>query len=108
MGECETYKEERDVLEEMRKIDGCDIEKFGTLDSSEKTIAILGERWRPQTAKQQVDKRRKRLLWIREEKGFYVSCGKNVMSAQMLEASLVGAGTVPRLCLLYTSPSPRD
>ena len=25
---------------------------FGTLDSSEKTIAILGDEWRPQTAKQ--------------------------------------------------------
>ena len=41
MGEREVYKEERDVLE-MRKIDECEIEKFGTLDfnSSEKTIAI--------------------------------------------------------------------
>ena len=36
VGECEAYKEERDVLEEMRKIDGCDMEKFSTLDSSEK------------------------------------------------------------------------
>ena len=39
MGECETYKEKRVVLD-MRKIDECDMEKFGTLDSSEKTIAI--------------------------------------------------------------------
>ena len=45
------YKEERDVLEEMRKIDECGIDKFGTLDSSEKTIAILGDRWWPQTAR---------------------------------------------------------
>ena len=37
----------------MRKIDECDMEKFGTLDSSEKTIAILGDRWWPQTAKQE-------------------------------------------------------
>ena len=29
---------------EMRKVDGCDMEKFGTSDSSEKTIAILGDR----------------------------------------------------------------
>ena len=50
------YKEERDVLEEMRKIDECGIDKFGTLDSSEKTIAILGDRWWPQTAKQQTKK----------------------------------------------------
>ena len=36
--QCEICKEERDLLEEMRKIDDCDMEKFGTLDSSEKTI----------------------------------------------------------------------
>ena len=53
MGECEIYKEERDVFEEMRKVDECGMEKFGTLDSSEKTIAILGDRWWPQTAKQE-------------------------------------------------------
>ena len=35
VGECKTYKEERDVLE-MRKIDECGMKKFGTLDSSEK------------------------------------------------------------------------
>ena len=46
------YKEERDVLEEeMREIDECDMEEFDTLDSSEKTIAILGDRWWPQAAK---------------------------------------------------------
>ena len=28
-GECEIYKEERDVLEEMRKLDEYDIEEFG-------------------------------------------------------------------------------
>ena len=57
VGECEMYKEERDVLEEeMKAIDGCDMEEFGTLDSSEKTIAILGDRWWPQMAKQLEDK----------------------------------------------------
>ena len=55
MGECEVYKEERDVLEEMRKIDESGMGKFCTLDSSEKTIAILGDRWWPQTAKQEGD-----------------------------------------------------
>ena len=54
--ECEKYKEERDVLQQMRKIDECDMENFGTLDSGEKTIAILGDRWWPQKAKQQGDK----------------------------------------------------
>ena len=44
------------MLEEMRKIDECGVEKFGTLDSSAKTIAILRDRWWPQTAKQVGDK----------------------------------------------------
>ena len=42
-----------DVLEEMGKMDECGMEKFGTLGASEKTIAILGDRWWPQTAKQE-------------------------------------------------------
>ena len=35
------------VGEEIRKVDGCDTEKFGALDVGEKTktIAILGDRW---------------------------------------------------------------
>ena len=38
------YTWEREVLkEEMRAIDECDMEEFGTLCSSEKTIVILGE-----------------------------------------------------------------
>ena len=43
VGECELYKEDRNVLEEeMMKIDGCYMENFVTLDSCEKTIAMLG------------------------------------------------------------------
>ena len=48
----------------MRKVDECGMEKFGTLDSSEKTIAIIlhiGDRWWPQTAKQEEDKTSERL-----------------------------------------------
>ena len=58
VGECEICKEERDVLEgEMSKIDECDMwTSFGTPHSSEKTIAILGDRWWPQQAKQEGDK----------------------------------------------------
>ena len=73
VGGCEIYKEERDVLEEeMRKIDECDTEKFGTLDinSSEKTIAILGDRWWPQKAKQQGDEMSKKVIcniWKKRE-----------------------------------------
>ena len=28
VGECKIYKEERDALEEMGKLDGCDMEEF--------------------------------------------------------------------------------
>ena len=57
LGECEVYSEERDVfVEEMRKLNECDIEEFGRLESSEKTVAILGDRWWPQTAKQEGDR----------------------------------------------------
>ena len=55
MGECEIFKKGRDGLEEMREIDECVMDKFGTRDSSENTIAILGGRW-PQTAKKEGDK----------------------------------------------------
>ena len=61
VGKCEIYKEERDVLE-MRKIDECGMEKFGTLDSGEKTIAILGDGCWPQTVKQKGDKISKKFL----------------------------------------------
>ena len=40
----------------MRKLDVCDMEEFGRLDSSEKTIVILEDRWWPQTAKQDGDR----------------------------------------------------
>ena len=52
--------QEQDALEEaMRKIDVCDMEEFG---SSEKTIAILRDRWWPQTAKQDGDRISKQFL----------------------------------------------
>ena len=63
VGECEMFKEKRDALEEeRRKIDACDMEGFGRLESSEKTIAILGDRWWPQTSKQDRDRIGKLLL----------------------------------------------
>ena len=88
VGECETYKEERDALEEMRKLGVCVMEEFGRLESSENTIAILGDGWRPQMAKQDGE----RII-----KHFYVTYGGSVKSAQMLEVSLLGVGTVLRL-----------
>ena len=39
--------------EEMRNLDECDMEEFGGQESSEKAIIILGDRWWPQTAKQE-------------------------------------------------------
>ena len=63
VGECEIYKEERDALEEeTRKLNVRDMEEFGRLESSERTIAILGDKWWPQTAKHDGDRIRKQLL----------------------------------------------
>ena len=56
VGECEIHKEERDVSEEMRKLEECDMGEFGRLESSEKTIAIVGDRWWPQTGKREGDR----------------------------------------------------
>ena len=36
------------------------MEEFDALDSSEKAIAILGDRWRPQAAKHEGDKASKK------------------------------------------------
>ena len=55
-------QEERDVLRGHEEIDKCGMEKFGKLDSSEKTIAILGDRWWPQTAKQEGGKKIKKII----------------------------------------------
>ena len=82
-----TYKEERDVLEEMRKFDECDMEELGRLESSDKTIAILGDRW-PQMAKQERDKVCANKCEIDK---------RDVLSAKMLEVPLFGVGTVLRL-----------
>ena len=71
----------------MRKIDECGMEKFGTLDSSEKTIAIrVGGGLRRRN--------RKGIIYAKK---FSVAYGKNVMSAQILEVSLLGVGMVLRL-----------
>ena len=71
-GECTIRKEERDALEEMRKLDVCDMEEFGRLESSEKTIAILGDGWLPQTAKQKGDRISEQFLcniWKKRNEG---------------------------------------
>ena len=89
VGECEIYKEGRNALEkEMRKLDECEMEEFGRLEMSEKTIAILRDRWWPQTAKPDGD---------RISKQFYVIYGKSIRSAQRLKVSLLEVGTVLRL-----------
>ena len=48
--------------EEMRKFDECDMEEFGRLEGNDKTIAVLGDGWRPQTANQDGDRISKQLL----------------------------------------------
>ena len=40
----------------------CDVEEFDRLESSEKMIAIVGDRWWPQTAKQDGDRIRKQFF----------------------------------------------
>ena len=63
VGECEIHEEERDALEaEMRKLDVYHMEEFGRLESSEKTIAILGDGWWPQTPEQDGDRISKQFL----------------------------------------------
>ena len=45
VGECGIYDEKWDASEEeVKKIDECDAEVFGGLESSENAIAILGDR----------------------------------------------------------------
>lgn len=53
MTEYQLYKEERVVLRgEMRDVNECDMELFDALDSEEKAMIILGNKWWSQTAKQ--------------------------------------------------------
>ena len=74
----------------MRKMYECGVETFGTLDSSQKTIAILGDRWWPQTAKLEGDQISKKFLLC--------NTWEKLMNAQkMLDVSLLGVGTVLRL-----------
>ena len=58
VGVSEIYQEERDVLDEENRRMRHGEEKFGTLliDSNEETIAVLGDRWWAQTAKEEGDK----------------------------------------------------
>ena len=49
-------KEQDALEEEARKLDVRDMEEFGRLESSEKTIAILGDIWWPQVVKQDGDR----------------------------------------------------
>ena len=78
---------------EMGKINVCDMENFGTPGSSEKTIAVVGDRWWPQTAKQEGDTISKKLLCeICEKMNIYIS-------ARMLEVSLLLKGVMAVLRL---------
>ena len=48
----------------MEKLDVCDMEEVGRLQSSEKTTAIPRDRWWPQTAKQDKERIGKQFLCI--------------------------------------------
>ena len=50
------------------KIDERGMKKFGTLDSIEKTIDTLGDRWWPQTMKQEGDKISNKFLCKRKKR----------------------------------------
>ena len=52
----------RGCVEDMRRVNGYDMEKFSTLNSSERTIAIQGDRWWPQVAKEKGDRIIKQFL----------------------------------------------
>ena len=65
------------------------MDEFSTLNSSDKAIAIVGDRWWPQAAKQEGDKISKTFL-----RSIYRN---SVMSAQLLEVSFLGVETVLRL-----------
>ena len=52
------------MLKEMRKIDECDMKKFGTLDNSEKTMAIVADRWWSYCMKQEGDEKSKTFLYM--------------------------------------------
>ena len=67
----------------------CGVEKYGTR-SSEKTIAILGDRWWPRTVKQEGNKINAPLLCNMWKT-------RMMWNAHMLEASQLGVGTVLRL-----------
>lgn len=78
--------EKRDVSE-MRERDECDMEQFCALDDTEKYIAILGDRWWPQKAKQKGDK---------ICSTFNEMYAKHAMSARIFEVSTVATGTMLR------------
>ena len=50
------------MKDEIRKSDECDMEGFSRPEGIEKTIAIPGDRWRLQTAKQEGDKMSKQFF----------------------------------------------
>ena len=77
VAECELYQEERDVLEgEMRDLSKNGMKSLDALDSREKTIAIQGDRWWPQTAKQGGDMICRRFLCsVWKKRNAYLATG---------------------------------
>ena len=78
----------------VEKIDQCDMETLGVLDSGEQTIDAPEERWSPQAAKQEGD-----MIKAKKKSMYQGHVLKNVMSAGMLEMFLLilGVGVIFRL-----------
>lgn len=65
VGKRELYKEKWNVLvEDTRTIDRRNMEKFDTLHSDDKTIAVLGDRWRSQTTREETNKIKKQCCFM--------------------------------------------
>ena len=76
VAECELFQEERDGLEEgLWVLSKSGMKSFDALGSRKKTIAILRDRWWPQTAEQGGDKICKRFLCSVKKRNEYLVVG---------------------------------
>ena len=85
---CERHKEGRDVLEGMKKIDECDMEKCSSLRNIDKTIDMPGNRWWPQKPNKEGNGIGRKL---------HVRYGLHIMCALMFGVYLSGVDTVLQL-----------
>ena len=92
----------------MRTLGVCDMEGFGRLKSSEKTIAIVGDRWWPQTAKQDGDRISKQFLcniWKKRNERPNVG-GVSIWSRNGSRKGCVANGQMTKASKMSTPPPP--